>query len=110
MDNAIERAVMMCDGHQIRPQDLPPDVVGGSQPLPDTDELRSALRHYEKLHIIRVLRQWPDKREAARRLAGAVEPVSEDRGAGNRPMKPRDSHPWVSSRQETQGSLSLGFW
>jgi len=59
---------MMCDGPQIRPQDLPPDVVGGSQPLPDTDDLRSALRHYEKLHIIRVLRQWPDKREAARRL------------------------------------------
>jgi DNA-binding NtrC family response regulator len=68
LDNAIQRAVMMCDGSQIRPQDLPPDVVGGSQPLPDTDELRSALRHYEKLHIIRVLRQWPDKREAARRL------------------------------------------
>jgi len=68
LDNAIERAVMMCDGPQIRPQDLPPDVVGGSQPLPDTDDLRTALRHYEKLHIIRVLRQWPDKREAARRL------------------------------------------
>lgn len=68
LDNAIQRAVMMCDGNQIRPQDLPPDIVGGSQPLPDTDDLRSALRHYEKLHIMRVLRQWPDKREAARRL------------------------------------------
>ncbi|MDZ4687818.1 MAG: sigma-54 dependent transcriptional regulator [Planctomycetaceae bacterium] len=68
LDNAIERAVMMCDGPQIRPQDLPPDLVGGSQPLPNTDDLRSALRHYERLHIERVLRQWPDKREAARRL------------------------------------------
>jgi DNA-binding NtrC family response regulator len=68
LDNAIERAVMMCDGTQIRPQDLPPDVAGGSQPLPDTDDLRTALRHYEKLHIVRVLRLWPDKREAARRL------------------------------------------
>jgi DNA-binding NtrC family response regulator len=68
LDNTIERAVMMCDGTQIRPQDLPPDIVGGSQPLPDTDDLRSALRHYEKLHIMRVLRQWPDKREAAQRL------------------------------------------
>jgi DNA-binding NtrC family response regulator len=68
LDNALERAVMMCDGPQVRPQDLPPDVVDGSQPLPETDDLRTALRHYEKLHIIRVLRQWPDKREAARRL------------------------------------------
>ena len=36
--------------------------------MPDTDDLRSALRHYERLHISRVLRQCPDKKEAARRL------------------------------------------
>lgn len=68
LDNAIERAVMMCDGTHINPTDLPPDLLGLGQPLPDTDDLRSALRHYERLHISRVLRQWPDKREAAKRL------------------------------------------
>ena len=68
LDNAIERAVMMCDTTQIEPTDLPPDLLGLGQPLPDTDDLRSALRHYERLHITRVLRQWPDKREAAKRL------------------------------------------
>lgn len=68
LDNAIERAVIMCDGTQIEPTDLPPDLLGMGQPLPDTDDLRSALRHYERLHITRVLRQWPDKREAAKRL------------------------------------------
>jgi DNA-binding NtrC family response regulator len=68
LDNAIERAVMMCDGTQIRPNDLPADLRGDEQSLPDTDDLRSALRHYERLHISRVLRQWPDKREAAKRL------------------------------------------
>lgn len=68
LDNALERAVMMCDGTQIGPGDLPPDLLGLGQPLPDTDDLRSALRHYERLHITRVLRQWPDKREAAKRL------------------------------------------
>jgi DNA-binding NtrC family response regulator len=68
LDNAIERAVLMCDGTQIEPKDLPPDLMGLGQPLPDTDDLRSALRHYEKLHIARVLKQWPDKREAAKRL------------------------------------------
>ena len=68
LDNALERAVMMCDGTQIEPKDLPPELLGIAQPLPDTDDLRSALRHYERLHIIRVLRQWPDKRESAKRL------------------------------------------
>ncbi|MBC8290411.1 MAG: sigma-54-dependent Fis family transcriptional regulator, partial [Planctomycetes bacterium] len=64
----IERAVMMCDTKTIEPADLPPDLLGIGHPLPDTEDLRSALRHYERLHITRVLRQWPDKREAARRL------------------------------------------
>jgi DNA-binding NtrC family response regulator len=68
LDNAIERAVMMCEGTTIDPSDLPPDLLGLGQPLPDTDDLRSALRHYERLHITRVLRQWPDKKEAAKRL------------------------------------------
>ncbi|MBW3543274.1 MAG: sigma-54 dependent transcriptional regulator [Planctomycetes bacterium] len=68
LDNAIERAVMMCDGERIEPRDLPPELLGVGQPLPGTDDLRSALRHYERLHISRVLRQWPDKREAAKRL------------------------------------------
>jgi DNA-binding NtrC family response regulator len=68
LDNAIERAVMMSDSKTIDPSDLPPDILGMGNPLPDTEELRSALRHYERLHITRVLRQWPDKREAARRL------------------------------------------
>lgn len=68
LDNAIERAVMMCNTTHIEPKDLPVDLLGLGQPLPDTDDLRSALRHYERLHISRVLRQWPDKREAAKRL------------------------------------------
>jgi DNA-binding NtrC family response regulator len=67
LDNAIERAVIMCEGTQIEPRDLPSDLLGVGQ-LPATDDLRSALRHYERLHITRVLRQWPDKREAAKRL------------------------------------------
>lgn len=68
LDNAVQRAVMMCEGEQIEPGDLPPELVGAGQPLPDTDDLRSALRHYERLHISRVLQQWPDKRQACKRL------------------------------------------
>lgn len=68
LDNAIERAVMMCEGEELHPHDLPPDLVGSTSALPDTDDLRSALRHYERLHITRVLKQCPDKKEAAKRL------------------------------------------
>ena len=68
LENAIERAVMLCDGETIAATDLPPEFLGLGQPLPDTDDLRSALRHYERLHIARVLRQCPDKRDAATRL------------------------------------------
>ncbi len=68
LDNAIERAVMMCEGDEIQPSDLPPDLLGLGTSLPDTDDLRSALRHYERLHITRVLKQCPDKKEAAKRL------------------------------------------
>ncbi len=68
LDNAVERAVMLCDGTQILPTDLPPDLVGDAAGLPEADDLRSALRHYERLHITRVLKQCTDKREAAKRL------------------------------------------
>lgn len=68
LDNAIQRAVIMCEGPQIQPQDMPSDILGIETPIPATDDLRSALRHYERLHIRRVLQQWPDKREAAKRL------------------------------------------
>ena len=68
LDNAVERAVMMCEGEEILPSDLPPDLLGMGSSLPDTDDLRSALRHYERLHITRVLKQCPDKKEAAKRL------------------------------------------
>ena len=68
LDNAIERAVMMAEEEEIQPSDLPPDLLGLGTSLPDTDDLRSALRHYERLHITRVLKQCPDKKEAAKRL------------------------------------------
>ena len=68
LDNAIERAMIMCDAEQVTPADLPPDLLGVGPLLPDSDDLRSALRHYERLHLSRVLRQCPDKREAAQRL------------------------------------------
>jgi DNA-binding NtrC family response regulator len=71
LDNALERAVILGDGPILTPDDFPP----GLMPETDTengttrDNLRAAVREYERHHIQRVLKDCgDDKREAARRL------------------------------------------
>jgi transcriptional regulator with PAS, ATPase and Fis domain len=68
LDNALQRAVILGDGPLITPADLPPDLA----PIPDypslVDELGQALKRFERRHIERILRQTPDKKEAARLL------------------------------------------
>jgi DNA-binding NtrC family response regulator len=68
LDNALQRAVILGEGPLITPADLPPDLapVEGDPAL--VDELAEAVRRFERQHIERVLRQAPDKREAAQRL------------------------------------------
>jgi DNA-binding NtrC family response regulator len=68
LENALQRAVILGDGPLITPADLPPDLapVEGDPAL--VDELSEAVRRFEKQHLERILRQTPDKKEAARRL------------------------------------------
>ena len=68
LENALERAVILGEGPLIAPADLPPDLapVAGDPSL--VDDLNEAVKRYEKLHIERILKQTPDKKEAARRL------------------------------------------
>jgi len=68
LDNALQRAVILGDGPLITPADLPPDLA--PQPLDPAlaDELGEAVKRFERLHIERILRQTPDKKEAAKRL------------------------------------------
>lgn len=71
LDNALQRAVILSEGPLITVADLPPDLA----PDPDvclSDDLRTAVSHFEKRHIERVLRTSPDKKEAARRLGLAL--------------------------------------
>jgi DNA-binding NtrC family response regulator len=68
LDNALQRAVIVGDGPLVQPQDLPPDLaVPGTDPSA-VDELNAAVERFEKLHIERMLRAAPDKKEAAKRL------------------------------------------
>jgi DNA-binding NtrC family response regulator len=68
LENALQRAVILGEGLLITPADLPPDIapVEGDPAL--VDDLGEAVKRFERLHIERILRQTPDKKEAARRL------------------------------------------
>jgi two-component system response regulator PilR (NtrC family) len=67
LDNAIEHAMILGDGEWIRSCDLPRALRDGEGTLPPVgDDLREALRAYEKVHIESVLRRLGhDKRTAA---------------------------------------------
>lgn len=74
LENAIERAVLLCDGKVINPVDLP--MLNGSsdniKPVPsiDTDNLNDTLQAYEKMHIEAVLRRTKGNRSETARLLG----------------------------------------
>jgi DNA-binding NtrC family response regulator len=68
LDNALQRAVILGDGPLVTPADLPPDLAPQPNDPSAVDELAAAVERFERLHIERMLRNTPDKREAARRL------------------------------------------
>jgi DNA-binding NtrC family response regulator len=69
LNNALERAVILSENPILTPDDFPPGLIVESDVDADGDNLRAALRDYERRHIHRVLRESDDdKREAARRL------------------------------------------
>jgi DNA-binding NtrC family response regulator len=69
LDNALERAVIFSEGPLLTPADFAPGLIAPIDAETAGDELRVAVRHYERAHIQRVLVECGnDKREAARRL------------------------------------------
>jgi DNA-binding NtrC family response regulator len=67
LDNVIEHAMILGDGEWIAARDLPRGLQDSDGPLPPVgDELREALRAYERIHIETVLRRsGHDKKRAA---------------------------------------------
>ena len=70
LDNVIEHTMILSEGDHITIIDLPASIIASAQAQPAfTYNLRDALRHFEKQHIIRVLGQVDqDRREAAKLL------------------------------------------
>jgi len=69
LNNALERAVILCEDSTLTPDDFPPGLILETDSECSGDNLRAAMREYERYHIQRVMRACgDDKREAARRL------------------------------------------
>src|SRR5207244_6334988 len=70
LDNVIEHAMILGNGEWITVPDLPRALREQEEALPAVgDELREALRSYERIHIESVLRRTShDKRKAAELL------------------------------------------
>jgi transcriptional regulator with PAS, ATPase and Fis domain len=70
LDNVIEHTMILAEGDHITMSDLPASIVASGQAQPVfTYNLKDALRHFEKQHIMKVLDQVSqDRREAAKLL------------------------------------------
>ena len=56
LQHAIERAVILGQGEEIHPEDLPPEVAGGAPPVPAVP-VAGSLEGMERQHIVATLRQ-----------------------------------------------------
>jgi DNA-binding NtrC family response regulator len=68
LDNALQRAVILGDGPLLTPADLPPDLAPVTDDPHLVEDLSEAVKRFERQHIERLLRRFPDKKDAARRL------------------------------------------
>src|SRR5258707_302993 len=51
LDNALERAVILAEGPILPPDDFPPGLIPESTCAATGDDLRAAVRDYERQHI-----------------------------------------------------------
>lgn len=70
LENVLERAILLTDHEQIDVDDLPVDMAGTAPPPASSDDLRGAVRAYEREHIRHVLVSTGGNREEASRRLG----------------------------------------
>lgn len=70
LENVLERAILLTDHEQIDVEDLPGEIAGTAPPSESSDDLRSAVRAYEREHIRQVLLTTGGNREEASRRLG----------------------------------------
>jgi DNA-binding NtrC family response regulator len=70
LENVLERAILLSDDEWIGVDDLPSELAGDGNVDAPADDLRSAVRAYEREHIRQVLEKSHGSREEASRRLG----------------------------------------
>ena len=70
LENVLERAILLSDDEWIGVDDLPSELAGDGNVAAPADDLRSAVRAYEREHIRQVLEKSHGNREEASRRLG----------------------------------------
>ncbi|MBI5646931.1 MAG: sigma-54-dependent Fis family transcriptional regulator [Ignavibacteriae bacterium] len=68
LENVIERAVIFCDGDTVTSSELPLALRASGDAVPLPDDLREAIRHYEKKHILEIMQKAQFNKEAAAKV------------------------------------------
>ena len=69
LENAIERAVLLCEGDYITIQDLPPHASMGIA-MEYADDLKTSVRNFEKQHILSILRRVENDKNRCAEMLG----------------------------------------
>ncbi len=68
LENIIERAVIFCEGNLITMRDLPGTFTAPFASSAPPDDLKEAVRAFERRHILEILRRTGSKEKTARAL------------------------------------------
>jgi len=68
LENVIERALILCEGDFITPQDLPPNISGVEIKPEFPDALKEAVAMFEGGHLLRILKRVDNNKEEAAKI------------------------------------------
>jgi transcriptional regulator with PAS, ATPase and Fis domain len=70
LENVIERAIILCEGDYITPQDLPPNMIKTELAEEMPMRLKEAVAFFERQHIIKALEKTSINKEETANLLG----------------------------------------
>lgn len=70
LDNVIERATILCDEQEIKPEHLPVNLREKNSPILPIANLKDAIRRCEREYILQILRQTNNDKSATAQLLG----------------------------------------
>ncbi len=73
LENMIERALILCESEFISARDLPADFTSGKTAFEVEDDLKKAMKNYERVHIVSSLNKAGNNKRRTARMLGISE-------------------------------------